>query len=247
MAAMTAPAYRLEPMGRGRRFTFDDLSYVALVGQPGVFGDDVCFLWYERDGQAYPFEQVPYDDPRFVAAAGYWLLDLLLPARELPKVYVLVGDRFVRVTQKALLRAGATQRFDPIWCPVANVAEQIPFGTEHVPRRGTKHFAAGAKVYCTGAYYSFRDSVEVVGRHRRSHRYITIFIQTRYLTRWRTELVYSPHVIHEMGYRWDGSLASKERAEAFARSLAQRDPARDPTNPAQEQLPPSLSKESPES
>jgi hypothetical protein len=222
MPHANSPSYRLNVSGHLFIFDFGDLAYASLVGQTTVFGDDVCFLWYRRDSVAFPFERVPYDDPRFVDAAGYWLLDLLLPRKELPCVYALIGDRFVRVTQQSLLSADRTRRVEPIWCPVANVAEQIQFGAQETLRRGTKHFAAGAKVYCR-LIYGGGESVEVVGHHRRSHRYITIVIQAKYLTRWRSELVYSPHVICEMAYGWDGTPASKERAEGYVTFLAERE------------------------
>jgi len=110
-------------------------------------------------------------------------------------------------------------------------------------RRGTKHFAPGAKVYCLpplwDAYHKCRgvDHIVVVGRHRRSHRYIALVMPTEWLTNWRVQLVYSPAVkrrmVHAVWERrawlgptvanlragkliWDGSADSKARAEQRA-------------------------------
>lgn len=120
----------------------------------------------------------------------------------------------------------------PIWCLVANVVAERrvgPGGTER--RHGTKHFAPGAKVYCFpplwDSYHKVRgvDKVNVVGRHRRSHRYITLVTRTEWLTQWRAQLVYSPHVIREImrgtqhlrwEHRWNGTAAAKDRAQQLA-------------------------------
>ena len=81
-------------------------------------------------------------------------------------------------------------------------------------RRGTKHFSPGAKVYCFHALWGDGyEHVQVVGRHRGSHRYFKMIVSSRYLINWRVELVYSPHVIREFEGHWDGSEKSKELAE----------------------------------
>lgn len=132
----------------------------------------------------------------------------------------------------------------PVWSLVANVVAERRAGPGGVDvRRGTKHFAPGAKVYCLpplwDSYHKVHgdDKIVVVGRHRRSHRYMTIVMRTEWLTNWRVQLVYRPYVIREMvgavqdrrewlnpsveylranKLVWDGSAESKARAEQLA-------------------------------
>ena len=68
---------------------------------------------------------------------------------------------------------------EPIWCVVANVAEETgrgPGGREI--GRGTKHFPPGAKVYCSPPLWGDGyERIRVVGRHRGSHRYVTMVVR----------------------------------------------------------------------
>jgi len=149
-----------------------------------------------------------------------------------------------RRDRQARLAAAVGARPAPVWCLVANVVAERRAGPGGMDvRRGTKHFAPGAKVYCLpplwDSYHKVRgfDKIVVVGRHRRSHRYMTIVTRTEWLTNWRVQLVYSPPVIREMvrfvqdrwswldytidylranNLVWDGSAESKARAEQLA-------------------------------
>ena len=38
------------------------------------------------------------------------------------------------------------------------------------------------------------ESVKVIGRHRKSHRFICLTMAAKHLANWRAELVYSPYV-----------------------------------------------------
>lgn len=104
---------------------------------------------------------------------------------------------------------------NPIWCVVANVVEERKSGPEGIPRRGTKHFAPGTKVYCVPWHLGGGLGVafKVYGQHRTSHRYVTMVVEANRLTNWRVKLVYSPHVIAVMSAYWDGSEKSKKGAE----------------------------------
>jgi hypothetical protein len=137
---------------------------------------------------------------------------------------------------------------EPVWCVVANVVYERNYGPGGLEkRRGTKHFAAGAKVYCVQFFWDGGDdNVEVVGRHRGSQRYVKMVIRTEWLTNYRVELVYSPAVIRGLtnyayrwlvfddkgqplihngryvgtdGISWDGSEASKKKCEELVARL----------------------------
>jgi hypothetical protein len=128
------------------------------------------------------------------------------------------------------MKKNAAQPVAPIWCVVANVRETIPTGPGAAEiRRGTRKFHADAKVYLGSAFWGTgAENVTVVGYYR-GKMYITCSIQTRYLTNWHAELVYSPAVITRLlklnaiypgdSFRWDGSAESKARAEEAAKSF----------------------------
>lgn len=88
---------------------------------------------------------------------------------------------------------------EPVWCPTANVLRERAGGVSGVGiKRGTRLLAPGAKVFVFPHLWDSHDAqaqLKVVGRHRGSHRYITLVLPARYLTGWRVELVYSPYVI----------------------------------------------------
>jgi hypothetical protein len=138
----------------------------------------------------------------------------------------------------------------PVWCIVANIVHERPYGPAgQETRRGTKHFAPGAKVYIIDFFWGTgAEDVTLVGRHRRSHHYITMTIRTKWLVNWRAELVYSPYVIrkrleHPWAYKpdlpvpdadpleWIGSAAAKAVAEQLIRNLQQVYPSVTQTQP----------------
>ena len=128
----------------------------------------------------------------------------------------ILANLFAKLKERrAAMMENQTEVEAPVWCIAGNVILEHSFGEAHEIRRGTKHFAPGAKVYCI----SFRQGAEalVVGRHRKSKRWIRIYIRTAYLTNLRAELVYNPQVVRALNSfahaRWDGSAATKTLAE----------------------------------
>lgn len=125
----------------------------------------------------------------------------------------------------------AKETLEPVWCIAANIIHERPYGSGgEETRSGTKHFAPGAKVYIVDFFWGMGgENVSVVGRHRKSHRYITIIIRSKWLVNWRAELIYSPHVIREVtefGQLWtalrtkdENKWASSERAKERVESI----------------------------
>lgn len=95
----------------------------------------------------------------------------------------------------------ATARTPPVWCIVANVVAERPYGPGGLHwRRGLRLFPAGAKVQVPGGYPGMGyDTVTVIGRTRHSARYAVVDIRTAHLTNWRVKLVYSPAVLDRLG------------------------------------------------
>jgi hypothetical protein len=92
----------------------------------------------------------------------------------------------------------------PFWCVASSIVEERVYGPSGSWKsKGTKHFLPGAKVYIVSSYGGMgSETVTVVGRHRRSHRYITIDLAITCLTNLRVELVYSPYVIKQIALHW---------------------------------------------
>ena len=125
------------------------------------------------------------------------------------------------------------------WCAVANVVENRPFGPGGVEiRHGTKYFAPGAKVYLVTGYWGMGgESVTVIGRNRRTRRFVRMDMRSNYLRDWRTELAYSPTIIEALaeageytshGEQAPDSAEAKQHANGivagFARSRAATGP-----------------------
>jgi hypothetical protein len=105
---------------------------------------------------------------------------------------------------KSVIRPKPEETPKSIWCVVANVAETQQYGEGGAQtRRGTSHFPPGAKVYCYPALWGDGyEQVTVIGRHRGSHRYVTMVIPSKRLTNWRAQVVYSPYIIKLMSRHW---------------------------------------------
>jgi hypothetical protein len=119
----------------------------------------------------------------------------------------------------------ADKNSSPVWCVAANVREDLLIHEENKePRTSTKPFNAGAKVYLAGAFRGMGSNHVTVVGHFRGKGYVTSVVNTRYLTNWRAELIYSPTVIARLSaiprwdsFKWDGSAESKVRAEQEAK------------------------------
>jgi hypothetical protein len=87
-----------------------------------------------------------------------------------------------------------------VWCIVANVVEERPYGPGGAEtRRGLKIFPAGAKLYVPDGFGGMGwETVEVVGRGRGSSRYVAARVQTSQLTNWRVKAVHSPGALRQI-------------------------------------------------
>jgi len=111
----------------------------------------------------------------------------------------------------------------PVWCVVANIAEDIPFGEEHQIKKGTKHFSPGTKVYCYPPLWGDGyENIKVVARHRGSKQFVTMVVRDKWLLDCRAKLAYNPHIVHKLRDDWDGSEKSKQLAEELAHILNER-------------------------
>jgi hypothetical protein len=191
---------------------------------------EVEFLGYQVDGREFAFDHVPYEDDRFAWAADFFIHHFAgNPTRILVRVR---GDRDgdgerVAVRREELRHIDSTTIVGPIWCPVANMGVERPYGPGGSEiKRGSRHFAPGAKLYCDRYLWGDGyEKIQVVGHHRASHRYVTMVVSSSWLTNWRLELAYSPHVIREFWPRWDGTVDGRQRAQETVDMMRVREAA----------------------
>ena len=128
-----------------------------------------------------------------------------------------------------------------IWCLTANVRSHPVdelFNVCEKERRGTKHFAPGARVYVYPVQWGDGwERMVVVGKKRGSHRYIRKVMLGSMLENFRLKKVYSPSIINWMcgtgteipnhGHPWgsgitfegwDDSAQTKETIESMVDS-----------------------------
>jgi hypothetical protein len=119
------------------------------------------------------------------------------------------------------------------WCLVGNIVEERPYGEGgKETKRGTKHFAPGAKVYCLTTEWGDLccENLLAISRHRKSGRLITISIRTDWVTNWRAKLVYHTEVLRRIDEANQGSTrgltylwTSKDIVEEFVTFLKRRE------------------------
>ena len=108
---------------------------------------------------------------------------------------------------------------DPVWCVVANVVTERAFGPRGAEtRRGTKHFAAEAKVHIIDAFPGMCEAVVAIGHHRGSNRFAKLVMDIHHLENFRVKLAYSPTVLRlvEEHFSDGGSPWSEEDAIKLA-------------------------------
>jgi hypothetical protein len=105
----------------------------------------------------------------------------------------------------------------PIWAVSANIVEERPYGPAgHETRRGTGKFNANQKVYLCDVFWGpGGETSTVIGRYRGKYKFITLSMQTRFLTHFRAELVYSPTIIRLIYGGWDPKTMTPEVIEIY--------------------------------
>lgn len=110
------------------------------------------------------------------------------------------------------------------WCIVGNIIGAHPYGVEKEIRYGTKHFVAGAKVYCVIAHND-PDKLVVLGCPRHSRKFIEVIIPRSKVENLRLQKCYKPAVLDIMKQRhwaWYGNTdADKEEAQRILSILSE--------------------------
>ena len=96
------------------------------------------------------------------------------------------------------------------WTAVANMVPERPYGPGGAEtRRGTKHFAPGAKLYIIDWYAGTCERIIVVGQHRSSKRFVTLVIDVKLVENLRTKVCYQPAIINKIKEHYAHAYAPK--------------------------------------
>ena len=216
------PMYRRVRMRVGT--TWYSAQMVDTIGEAPQHSE-LHFLDYADETGAHHFTDIPYGDEGF----AWTVQELAYRAHTAPAtVDIEIAGERIPVDLDRLPQVDTAKIVGPVWCPVANMASERPYGPAgRETKRGTKHFAVGAKLYCFPSRWGAGDEkIQVIGRHRATHRYIIVVVRSSWLTNWRVELVYSPHLIRELWSAWDGTPRAKEKAQQMAAAMNNRIEAR---------------------
>jgi hypothetical protein len=108
----------------------------------------------------------------------------------------------------------ATGSAEGIWCVVANIKREHPYGPGGAETKvGTRQFRGGTKVYIAGCYAGTCDGVIAIGHHRKSRRFITCVVNVKHLEDFRVKLVYHPRVLQLIQQDERCWIKTKEEAE----------------------------------
>ncbi len=119
-----------------------------------------------------------------------------------------------------VLQGEEQNKIDGVWCVVANIVKEHPFGPGGEETKvGTRQFRGGTKVYITGCYPGTCDSVRCIGLHRHTRRFITCVVDVRWVENFRVKLVYQPKVLELIENDEDCWIRTKEEAEIKAREF----------------------------
>lgn len=86
------------------------------------------------------------------------------------------------------------------WCLIGNIVQERPAGHGGLQiKRGTKHFAPGTKIYAFPVQWGDGyQRIIVVGRHLGSKAFVTMVINSEWVTNWRAKVVYNPEVLRRL-------------------------------------------------
>jgi len=208
------------PMTRFAQVRVDNTVYFihTISYWKSPLHNEVIILVSQVDGMDTLFTHIPYEDDTFV-----WVARQICD-EETPGLFILIAGERHPVDFKQLREIETATMVGPVWCPVANMVRERAYGPGgREIRRGSKHFAPGAKLYCFPALWGDGyEQLQVIGRHRATHRYVKMIVNEKWLINWRVQLAYSPHVIRELWPTWDGTEHSRERAQEIVDFMTSR-------------------------
>lgn len=106
---------------------------------------------------------------------------------------------------------------DGLWCVVANIKRDHPFGPVGVESKsGTRQFRGGTKVYIAGCYHGMCESVVAIGLHRHTLKFITCVVDVQNVDGFRAKVAYHPKVAELIKADDRCWIRTKEQVEMWA-------------------------------
>ena len=106
---------------------------------------------------------------------------------------------------------------DGVWCVVANIKGEHPFGEGgNETKSGTRQLRGGTKVYIGGCYPGTCDGVVCIGLHRKSRKFITCVVSVTHVENFRPKVVYHPEVVRRLMQDERCWFQTQEDAEKWA-------------------------------
>ena len=127
----------------------------------------------------------------------------------------------------------ASEDNEGVWCVVANVKREHPFGEGGVETKiGTRQFRGGAKVYIGGCYAGTCEGVVCIGLHRKSRKFITCVVNVTHLENFRPKVAYHPEVVRRIQTDERCWFRTQEDAETWAAAFPEWQEIWKPTDKA---------------
>ena len=172
-------------------------------------------LVYSDDAHSHvQYERAPFKPEwKWTPLEKYQALEILNTRNfvlgRLPKEEIEITQRLIEENENVTLPK-------TLACLAGNIVMEREYGENHELRRGTKHFAPHAKVYCSHAHWGLKSPRWMVtGKPRKGHKLITVIIDSKCVENLRPEIVYSPSKIEKL-WRDGNYFNSKEEAQEFA-------------------------------
>ncbi|MDW7691728.1 hypothetical protein R9C00_16715 [Flammeovirgaceae bacterium SG7u.111] len=111
-----------------------------------------------------------------------------------------------------------------IWCVIGNIVNKLEYGLKKEIIRGSKHFSPGTRVHCFPPLWGDGyEKIKVIGRHRKSKRFITIIMKSDLIENWRVTKIYHPFIIRQMFQEngWDDTEKSKMDSSKLVISITE--------------------------
>lgn len=101
-----------------------------------------------------------------------------------------------------------------IWCLVGNLLNEGLYNNRgfELLFNGTKQFKPGAKLFSSPFVWGDGyERIRVIGRAKDTNKFISIIIESKFITNWRKQKVYIPFVLRRNSQerdQWDSSVES---------------------------------------
>lgn len=117
---------------------------------------------------------------------------------------------------------------DFIWCLVGNILSEGLYsdGNNEVEFKGTRLFKPGTKVYCsTFIWGDGYERIRVLGMAGDNNKLISLIMESKYITNWRRQKVYTPYILRRNSHerdQWDNSQESAKVIDEMLTWLPER-------------------------